>query len=102
MSEDYVMPEARYEEAAREMSGAPAEPGMAPVPLYGIPSLGQGEEVVPLWKKPAFCYVVGAAAGLGLGYAFFGWFKPKYMKSNPGKRRTTRKPKKKQEEAAEE
>lgn len=91
--EDFVTSDARFEEAAQEMSGAPSAPGMAPYPLYGLPPLGQAEDAVPLWKKPVFCYAVGAVAGFGLGYAFFGWFKPKYMKKNTGKRKTTRKPK---------
>jgi hypothetical protein len=84
--EDYVMPDARFAEAVHEMSGAPPQQGMAPYPLYGIPPLGSTESAVPLWHKPIFCYAVGAIAGFGLGYAFFGWFKPKYMRKNPTKK----------------
>lgn len=92
--DDYVTPEARAAEYAdQQMSGAPAAPGMAPYPLYGLPPLGTDTETAtPFYRRPVFCYAVGGAVGLGLGWAFFGWFKPKYMKRNPGKkRRTTRK-----------
>lgn len=92
MSDDYVTEEARYAEQAHEMSGAPPAPGMAPYPLYGLPSLGQGEVAVPFYKQPAFCVGVGALVGLGLGYVAFGVVMPR-MKKNPSKRRTTRKPK---------
>lgn len=89
--DDYVTEDARYAEA-HEMGGAPAVQGMAPYPLYGLPTLGQDTEAsVPFYKRPVFCYAVGGAVGLGIGWAFFGWFKPKYMKRNPNKkRRTTR------------
>jgi hypothetical protein len=66
---------------------------MAPYPLYGLPSLGEETEgTVPFYKRPLFCYAIGGAAGFGLGFVVFGWFKPKFMKKNLGKkRRTTRK-----------
>jgi len=84
--EDYVTPQAQYAEQAQEMSGVRGDsPGMAPYPLYGIPSLGTEEGAVVVWKRPWFCYTVGAAAGFGIAYAFWGWFKPKYMKKNPKK-----------------
>jgi hypothetical protein len=93
--DDFVTPEARqaeYMDQAAQMSGAAPAPGMAPYPLYGIPPLGtEGEAAVPFYRRPVFCYGVGAVAGFGLGWAFFGWFKPKYMKKNVRKRRTTRK-----------
>jgi hypothetical protein len=89
--QDFVMSDDRFAEAAHEMSGAPPQTGMAPYPLYGIPPLGSTETALPIWQKPIFCYAVGAAAGFGLGYLFFGWFKPKYMKKNPAAK--TKKPK---------
>lgn len=87
--QEFVTPDARVAEHMDDMSGVrggPA-PGMAPYPLYGLQSMGQDDNGVPIWRKPMFCYAVGAAAGFGLGYAFFGWFKPKYMKKNPGKKK---------------
>lgn len=88
-AEQFVTPEAKYAAQMDEMSGVRgAEQHMAPYPLYGI---GQTTDVVtasvPVWKKPMFCYGVGALAGLGLGWAFFGWFKPKYMKKNVKKKK---------------
>lgn len=91
--EDYVTEEARYAEYAQEMGGAPPTPGMAPLPLYGLPTLGQEESAVPFYKKPAFCYGVGGAVGFGIGYLVFGWLKPR-MKPNPKKRRRTTRKKK--------
>jgi hypothetical protein len=76
-------------DAASGVRGGP-EPSMAPYPLYGIPGMGDepaAAPAVPLWKKPWFCYSAGAAAGFGLAYAFFGWFKPKYMKKNVTRRK---------------
>lgn len=100
MPEDYVSEEARYAEAANDMSGAAPVQGMAPYPLYGLPTLGQDTEAaVPFYKQPLFCIAVGAVGGFGIGYAVFGWLKPR-MRSNPKKRRTTRN-KKKTEEAEE-
>lgn len=100
--DDYVTDEARYAEHAHEMSGAAAGgPGAAPYPLYGLPTLGQETEAaVPFYKKPVFCYGVGAAVGFGIGYAVFGFVMPR-MKKNPTRkrRRTTRK--KKAEESEE-
>lgn len=89
-SESFVTPEAKYAAQMDEMSGVRGtEANMAPYPLYGISGLGQETETttVAFWKKPMFCYTVGAAAGFGLGWAFFGWFRPKYMKKNLGKRK---------------
>jgi hypothetical protein len=87
---EYVTDEARYAEQAEDMSGVhgPAQAGAAPYPLYGIQGLGQQDEAQPpFWKKPTFCYTVGAVAGFGAAWAFFGWFKPKYLKKNPGKKK---------------
>jgi len=82
---DYVTDQARYAERAEEASGVRGTtPAMAPYPLYG---LGQPEPGVALWKRPWFCWVGGTALGFGAAYAFFGWFKPKYMKRNPKKKK---------------
>ena len=87
-AEQFVTPEAKYAAQMDDMSGVRGTPpsAMAPYPLYG---LGQetATTAVPFWKKPMFCYTLGAAAGFGLGWAFFGWFRPKYMKKNLGKRK---------------
>jgi hypothetical protein len=83
-AEQFVNDSIFSDQAARQ-AGVGPEMGAPPYPLYGIPSLGEGESAVPIYRQPWFCYGVGAAAGFGLAYAFFGWFKPKYMKKNPGK-----------------
>jgi hypothetical protein len=88
--QEYVTPEARVAEHMDDMSGVRggAQAGMAPYPLYGLSAMGQdGETALPFWRKPMFCYAIGAAAGFGIGYAFFGWFKPTYMKKNPRKKK---------------
>lgn len=82
--QDYVTDKARYAERAEDMSGVRGgAPGMAPYPLYG---LGHPEAQVALWKRPWFCWAGGVAVGFGAAYAFFGWFKPKYMKRNTKKK----------------
>lgn len=84
--QEYVTSEAQYAERASDASGVRGSAtGMAPYPLYGMEAMGEGEAALPFWRKPLFCYTVGAAAGFGLGYAFFGWFKPKYMKKKSKK-----------------
>jgi len=78
MPEDYVTEDARYAERAHEMSGAPSAPGMAPYPLYGLPTLGQdAEAAVPFYKKPLFCVAAGALGGFGIGFLVFGYLKPR-------------------------
>lgn len=86
--EDFVTQDHAYAEQAEQMSGsAPASAGMAPYPLYGLPNLGQEtESAVPFYKRPLFCYGVGAAAGFGAGYLVFGFLMPR-MKKNPKKRK---------------
>lgn len=90
-AEEYVTEEAKYAAHMDDASGVRGgpEPNMAPYPLYGIPGMGQAESAVPVWKKPWFCYTAGAAVGFGLAYAFFGWFKPKYMRKNTRKKKKT-------------
>lgn len=81
-----------FGEQAQEMSGAPQnQAGAPPYPLYGIPPGGLSQDAVTgeasssILTRPWFSYPVGVAIGFGLGWAFFGWFKPKYMKKNPSK-----------------
>ena len=100
-ADDYVTPEARYAEQAHEMSGAPPSPGMAPYPLYGLPTLGQEETAQPFYRKPWFCCLVGGVAGFGAGYAVFGFLMPR-MKPNPKRRRRRTTRRKKAEEETEE
>lgn len=87
-ADEYVSPEAQYAQQMEDVSGVSGhQQGMAPYPLYGVNGLGQEMEgAIPFYKKPMFCYPVGIAVGFGLGYLFFGWFKPKYMKANPKKK----------------
>ncbi|RLB43809.1 MAG: hypothetical protein DRH30_02615 [Deltaproteobacteria bacterium] len=88
-AEQYVTPEANYAAQMDSASGVRGtDPGMAPYPLYGIPGMGETQtDQIPFWKKPLYSYPAGIALGFGLGWAFFGWFKPKYMKKNTGKRK---------------
>ena len=87
MPDEYAIPSA-YADQAQQMSGAPATAGMAPYPLYGLPTLGQDTEAaVPFYKRPLFCYGVGTAAGFGLGYLVFGMLMPK-MKKNTEKKKS--------------
>lgn len=88
-ADEYVSDEARYAQQVEDMSGVSGghQTGMAPYPLYGVQGLGQEMEgAIPFYKRPMFCYPVGMAVGFGIGYLFFEWFKPKYMKANPSKK----------------
>lgn len=88
--EDFVTPEAKMAAKMDEASGVNggAQQGMAPYPLYGIPGMGQETEVsIPFYRRPWFCYSVGAGVGFGAAYLFFEWFKPKYMKKNPRRKK---------------
>jgi len=75
-----------YAAHAQDMSGVQGAPpqGAAPYPLYGLSQ--DAVEVVPFYKKPLFCWVGGAAVGVGIGYLVFGFLKPR-MKPNPKKRK---------------
>lgn len=77
---DFVTPEARYAEAAQDMSGVRSSaPGMSPYPLYG---LGQAETPTVVWyRRPMVVLPVGIAIGLGLGWGVWGWFMPKLKKN---------------------
>jgi hypothetical protein len=104
-AQDFVT--GQYAEQAQDMSGVRgASSGMAPYPLYGLPSLGTEEPTVAFYKRPWFCWTVGIGIGLvggfvigqataGLGMLLVG------MQKNPRKRRTTPKAKSEQSEQEE-
>jgi hypothetical protein len=80
-AQDFVTPSARYAEHASDMSGVPGTGGrVAMYPLYG---LGQTAPVDPnVWyRRPMIVFPVGVAAGVGIGYAIWGWFMPRLKKS---------------------
>lgn len=83
-AQDFVTPEGRYGERASAASGVPGgQNGMAPYPLYG---LGQTEAPIAWYKRPLVVLPVGVAFGVGLGYLYWGWLKPKMKpKKNPKK-----------------
>lgn len=88
-ADDYVSDDAKYAQQVEDMSGVTShQTGMAPYPLYGVPPLGEAEVAIPFYRRPVFCYPVGIAIGFGLGYVFFEWFKPKYMKANGKKKKS--------------
>jgi len=89
-AEDFVTDEARMAAQTDDASAVRGGPqtGMAPYPLYGIPGMGiETEAAVPFYQRPWFCYSVGGAIGFGASWAFFQWFKPKYMKKNPRRKK---------------
>ena len=73
-AQDFVTPEAQYAEQVQDVSGVqgPAA-GMAPYPLYGLPTLGQDEPAVVLYKRPWVCWTLGIGLGLAGGF-FLGQF----------------------------
>jgi len=76
---DFVTPEARYAEAAQDMSGVrSSSPGMSPYPLYG---LGQAEDTTVWYRRPMFVLPVGIAIGVGIGWGIWGWFMPTLRKN---------------------
>jgi hypothetical protein len=75
--QQYVQPQ-QYAQQAAEMSGAPPVSGMPAYPLYGLPALGQAEEV-PFYRRPLVCFGAGAAL-VGIAWAYFGWWKPMQAK----------------------
>lgn len=76
----FVTPEARYAEAAQDMSGVRGNaPGMAPYPLYG---LGQEIATLDVWyRRPLVVLPVGIALGIGIGWGIWGWFMPRLRKN---------------------
>jgi len=79
-AQDFVTPEARYTDHAQEMSGVQGTGGgTAMYPLYG---LGQAATDPNAWyRRPMFIFPLGVAAGVGVGYAIWGWFMPRLRKS---------------------
>jgi len=78
-----------YQEQAAEMSEAHASAGMAPYPLYGVPSYPMGqtttEETVPFYRQPLVCFGAGAAV-VGAAWLYFAWWLPRQQREA----RTTR------------
>lgn len=75
--------EGDYSRQAQQASGAQPTAGMPPYPLYGIPSnLGAAEPAVPFYKRAWFGWIGGTLVGAGVMYGWFGWLKPKVLKSN--------------------
>jgi tetrahydromethanopterin S-methyltransferase subunit D len=52
--------------------------GAAMYPLYG---LGQTSATAPSWQRPMIIFPLGVVAGVGLGWAIWGWFMPRIKKS---------------------
>jgi hypothetical protein len=80
-AQEFVTPQAQYAEHARDMSGVAgtAQNGVAMYPLYG---LGQAEADPNAWyRRPMFIFPVGVVAGIGVGYAIWGWFLPRIKKN---------------------
>jgi len=72
-AQEYVRPQAqvRYEEQARQASGAPnvAAAG-AMYPLYGLGQVDPASTVV-WYRQPVFVLPAGVAIGFGLGWLWF-------------------------------
>lgn len=79
-AQDFVTPQAKYAEHASDMSGVPGSGGrVAMYPLYG---LGQTSSGTVVWyQRPMLIFPLGVAAGVGIGYAIWGWFMPRLKKS---------------------
>jgi len=73
----------QFSRAADQASGVGgSQQGMAPYPLYGLPTLGQTQETpVPFYRRPMVVFVAGSAVGFGLGYLVFGRLIPKLKKN---------------------
>jgi hypothetical protein len=77
-ADQFVTDEAQQAHA-NDMSGGAVGAGASPYPLYGLSQ--DVPDVVPFYKKPAFCWIGGMAAGVGIGWLVFGYLKPR-MKPN--------------------
>lgn len=78
----FVTPEARYAEAAQDMSGVRGSaPGMAPYPLYGIGQVATDTVSVVWYRRPMIVLPVGIALGVGIGWGIWGWFMPRLKKN---------------------
>lgn len=80
-AQDFVTPQAKYEEHAGHMSGV-ASPGGSNVmyPLYG---LGQASDTgaAAFYSRPLFLVPLGVVLGVGIGYGIWGWFMPRLKKN---------------------
>jgi hypothetical protein len=81
-AQDFVTPEARYAEHARDMSGVAGGAG-GPVAMYPLYGLGQTAPVDPnVWyRRPMVVLPVGIVLGIGIGWGIWGWFMPRMRKS---------------------
>jgi len=79
-AQDFVTPQARYAEHAQEMSGVQGTGGPVMYPLYGLGQAGTGVAVV-WYQRPMVIFPLGVMAGVGIGYAIWGWFMPRIKKS---------------------
>jgi hypothetical protein len=80
-AQDFVTPQARYADHARDMSGVAGAggQGVAMYPLYG---LGQTAPDPNAWyRRPMIVFPVGVAAGVGIGWAIWGWWMPRVRKN---------------------
>lgn len=81
-AQEFVTPQAKYAEHARDMSGVTSGggAGVAMYPLYG---LGQTAPPDPnVWyRRPMFVLPVGVAIGVGIGWGIWGWFMPRLKKN---------------------
>lgn len=76
---DFVPPQ-QYAAQAAQASGAQPVSGMAPYPLYGMPTMGETESsAVPFYRRPLVCFGAGAAV-VGVAWAYFGWWRPRRSK----------------------
>jgi len=77
---DFVPP-AQYAQQAAQASGAQPVAGMAPYPLYGLPTMGDTETAaVPVYRRPLVCFGAGAAV-VGIAWAYFGWWRPRQRRT---------------------
>lgn len=79
-AQDFVRPSARYAEHARDMSGVRGGVGES-VSMYPLYGLGQTDSAVVWYRRPMFIFPLGVAAGVGIGYAIWGWFMPRLRKN---------------------
>jgi hypothetical protein len=80
-AQEFVTPQAKYAEHARDMSGVTSSngAGVAMYPLYG---LGQTASDSDVWyRRPMFVLPVGIALGVGIGWGIWGWFMPRLKKN---------------------
>lgn len=82
-AQDFVTPEARYAEHARDMSGVQSGTGggVAMYPLYGLGQTATSTSTTVWYRSPMLVFPLGFAAGVGIGYAIWGWFLPRVRKS---------------------